>query len=416
MKKRAFRRREINVKWILVERNGTSNLLRFVDTYTGETWNAGVGSILYRPLPNTLLGYIYIQAKCDKSNYSKVEIVANSSLQTDDASFTYFDIWSGTRAASELPFMDTSDVDDFAIDSDVIDEIQNDIATLQSDMSAAQGNIGILQTTTTALQSSVSGISGAIGSLQSDMTNAQSDIGTLQYGVSDLQALVTLTYPLDLMRGDIDTLEGQMSTAQSDIDTLESEMDTAQSDISNKIDKVLDKAGQLAVFDSAGEIRGSGVTPNHCVPTGRIIINPVADVPDGFLECNGQAVSRATYSNLFKVLGVTFGNGNGSTTFNVPDTRGFFLRGWNHGASVDPDAASRTNRGDGTTGDNVGTKQADELKTHTHKVVTAAHSASDGSHVEGTPSTAGIGFQNTNATGGNETRPKNIYMMFIIKT
>lgn len=47
----------------------------------------------------------------------------------------------------------------------------------------------------------------------------------------------------------------------------------------------------------------------------------------GWLLCNGQAVSRTTYANLFNVIGVSFGRGDGSSTFNVPDYRGCFLRG-----------------------------------------------------------------------------------------
>ena len=44
-----------------------------------------------------------------------------------------------------------------------------------------------------------------------------------------------------------------------------------------------------------------------------------ASVPSGFLECNGAAVSRSTYSALFAIVGTTYGAGDGATTFNVPD-------------------------------------------------------------------------------------------------
>ena len=49
--------------------------------------------------------------------------------------------------------------------------------------------------------------------------------------------------------------------------------------------------------------------------------------PSGFLYCNGAAISRTTYSNLYSVIGTTYGTGNGSSTFNIPDLRGCFLRG-----------------------------------------------------------------------------------------
>ena len=58
-------------------------------------------------------------------------------------------------------------------------------------------------------------------------------------------------------------------------------------------------------------------------------------VPTGWLECNGAAVSRTTYANLFAATGTSWGVGNGTTTFNLPDTRGEFIRGWDHGRGVD---------------------------------------------------------------------------------
>lgn len=52
--------------------------------------------------------------------------------------------------------------------------------------------------------------------------------------------------------------------------------------------------------------------------TGEVVIWAGSGVPKGALECNGAAVSRTSYSLLFKVIGVTFGAGDGMTTFNVP--------------------------------------------------------------------------------------------------
>ena len=98
------------------------------------------------------------------------------------------------------------------------------------------------------------------------------------------------------------------------------------------------------------------------VPIGRVIMNPVDDVPLGFIRAEGTAISRTEFAEAFKVLGVTYGNGDGSTTFNVQDYRGYCLRGTDRGAGIDPDTATRTDRGDGTAGDNVGTVQPDALQ------------------------------------------------------
>lgn len=81
-------------------------------------------------------------------------------------------------------------------------------------------------------------------------------------------------------------------------------------------------------------------------PTGTIIAYSANNVPTGYLKCEGQAVSRTEYNNLFNIIGTTYGNGDGSTTFNVPDLRGEFLRGTG--------TNSHTNQGNGET---VGTHQ-----------------------------------------------------------
>ncbi len=104
------------------------------------------------------------------------------------------------------------------------------------------------------------------------------------------------------------------------------------------------------------------------VPTGAIFSFPLETPPTGYLVCDGSAVSRTTYADLFAVLGTSYGAGDGSTTFNLPDYRGKFLRGYDNGAGNDPDAAARQDRGDGTIGDAVGTLQDDEIESHLHQV------------------------------------------------
>ena len=61
-------------------------------------------------------------------------------------------------------------------------------------------------------------------------------------------------------------------------------------------------------------------------PVGTVIQGPITSAPTGYLLCDGQDVSRTRYARLFDVIGINFGSGDGSTTFNVPDYRGCFLR------------------------------------------------------------------------------------------
>lgn len=77
------------------------------------------------------------------------------------------------------------------------------------------------------------------------------------------------------------------------------------------------------------------------MPVGAILPFGGGTAPAGWLLCEGAPVSRATYADLFAVIGTAFGSGNGSSTFNVPDLRGVFLRGADGGTGRDPDAAKR---------------------------------------------------------------------------
>lgn len=100
---------------------------------------------------------------------------------------------------------------------------------------------------------------------------------------------------------------------------------------------------------------------------GQVIDRPTTQQLAFVLPCNGAAVSRTTYAKLFAVIGTTHGEGDGSTTFNVPDGRGRFRRGIDEGTGRDPDVSGRTaaNPG-GATGDNVGSIQGHAFQTHDH--------------------------------------------------
>jgi hypothetical protein len=155
------------------------------------------------------------------------------------------------------------------------------------------------------------------------------------------------------------------------------------------------------------------------VPPGTIIAFGGMNVPAGYLLCDGKDVSRTTYANLFNAIGTAWGEGDGSTTFHLPDLRGRFLRGVDGGMGIDPDAGSRTasNNG-GNTGDNVGSIQDDEFKSHKHSSSIDGLSlwyfgANWGMNPSGwSMTTAPFGI---NPSGGNETRPKNAYVQYIIK-
>jgi len=129
-------------------------------------------------------------------------------------------------------------------------------------------------------------------------------------------------------------------------------------------------------------------------------------VPTNWLECNGAAISRTTYAALFAAIGVLWGVGDGSTTFNLPDMRGEFLRGYDHGRGVDSGRA-------------LASSQTDEFESHLHNVSFEVVGVGGGTNNFPAPSnySGGASYNYiTSNSGGTETRPRNITMMYIIKT
>lgn len=138
--------------------------------------------------------------------------------------------------------------------------------------------------------------------------------------------------------------------------------------------------------------------------------------PSGWVLCDGTALNRTTYADLFSVIGVSFGGGDGTTTFNVPDLRGRFIRMVDGTAGRDPDSAARTamNTG-GAVGNNIGSVQLDQFASHTHPQY---YISSGGGTQYGAQSglISGGTQPSVLANGGNETRPKNANLNYMIKT
>lgn len=147
-------------------------------------------------------------------------------------------------------------------------------------------------------------------------------------------------------------------------------------------------------------------------PTG--VMNEFAGstAPAGWLLCYGQAISRADFADLYSVIGTTYGTGDGSTTFNVPDMRGVFPRGL--------DSMGGTAKGYDS-GRALGTYQADANKSHRHYETygpTLQVNSAGGVLVgSGTVKVHynDPGTRYTDYDGSTETRPKNIALNYIIK-
>ena len=141
------------------------------------------------------------------------------------------------------------------------------------------------------------------------------------------------------------------------------------------------------------------------VPVGSVIYHAANTAPAGFLKANGATLSRSTYADLFAAIGTTFGTGDGSSTFAVPDLRGEFARGWDDSRGVDGSRA-------------FGSTQADELKSHSHTLSLRFNDSSTPRSFVRASSSANLQTSAggpTNATGGSETRPRNIALLACIK-
>jgi len=140
----------------------------------------------------------------------------------------------------------------------------------------------------------------------------------------------------------------------------------------------------------------------------------------GWLACEGQSVAQAGRTGLptlFAAIGKSWGSTDPNNTFCLPDFRGRFLRGWSHGSGQDPDAAQRTSIGaNGARGDAVGSAQEDELQRHSHGLC-GTFPADQNNNASDRPTvTMGSLPSLGESGGGNETRPRNAYVMYCIFT
>lgn len=136
------------------------------------------------------------------------------------------------------------------------------------------------------------------------------------------------------------------------------------------------------------------------VAVGVVVFRPHNSIPSGYLACNGQTVSRTVYANLFAVFGTTFGSGDGSTTFHLPDLNGKFLRGSGPGG---------TNSIGSTGGATEVTLTEAQMPTHKHGPEPTEADGLLGHAVPGAPAAFNVGeggdtisMADTAAAGGGQ--------------
>ena len=191
------------------------------------------------------------------------------------------------------------------------------------------------------------------------------------------------------------------------------------------------KSGKYLSMRNDGELRYDGKRLlntddlSGMVPSGTVLYFAGQTAPAGWLKANGAAVSRTAYAALFAAIGTTYGAGDGRSTFNLPDLRGEFLRGWDDGRGVD-------------TGRALGSAQADAVRQHYHGIGYISPNNDDGAFVVRNWTTAeqqnlqfingngnsairtlsassNLGTTNAIDEPAGETRPRNVALLAIIK-
>ena len=140
--------------------------------------------------------------------------------------------------------------------------------------------------------------------------------------------------------------------------------DNVSSDVTLTLPGTDGDANDVLQSDGSGNLSFTALP--QAVPTGSVHVMATTTAPSGYLKCNGAAVSRATYADLFAIIGTTWGEGDGSSTFNIPDLRGEFVRGWDDSKGTD-------------SGRSFASSQGDNNKQHNH-TASATSSVTDNGH------------------------------------
>lgn len=232
-----------------------------------------------------------------------------------------------------------------------------------------------------------------------DLTADTFTLNSVAIGSTDFTKLSDIT----VTATEINSLDGASSTQ-----TMQAQMDD-KAPLASPALTGTPTAPTPTAGDSSTQIATTafvGAQVASSTPAGAVLSFAMNTAPTGWLECDGAAIDRTNYATLFTAIGTTFGEGDGSTTFNIPDLRGVFVRGW---------ANAKLNAGDDgiyDAGRNFGTEQADAFKAHSHTFKGATGSSGSGtSSRDSVPET-----QNTGLTGDIETRPRNVALMYCIKT
>ena len=302
--------------------------------------------------------------------------------------------------------------------------------------SVNEANLGLLPRAGGTMTGQLYGNSGSVANAPAYSFSGDTDTGMFRSGANTIGFSTAGTARVSISNAGLDMTNALpirfQDSSGSPFVSLKS-----PSSLSGNVDLTLPSSivsGGFMQTDGSGNLSFQVVAG---VPSGAVFCIAVASVPSGYLECNGESVSRTTFAALFAVIGTQYG-ANNSSTFKVPDLRGEFIRGFDNGRGVD-------------SGRSVASSQGHQHPQHNHAVsASSSSSVSDPGHTH----TANYGQGNLVSSGGafglrdsgnadrirnantgisvststnisqsnrggtsnsSETRPRNIAMMYVIK-
>ena len=209
---------------------------------------------------------------------------------------------------------------------------------------------------------------------------------------------------------------------------------TSTADELNLLDGGTSVGSSITIADTDGVVVNDGGTmksvpasdfKEYIMPTGAVLPYAGSSAPTGFLLCYGQAISRSTYADLFSAISTTYGTGDGSSTFNVPDLRGRVAAGQD---DMGGSSANRlTDQTGGLNGDTLGDTGGSETHTlttaqmpaHTHTVAAQQQVSGDSTNRGGSGQLGAAATITSSSTGGdgahNNVQPT-IILNYIIRT
>lgn len=250
-------------------------------------------------------------------------------------------------------------------------------------------------------------------------------MGTIIIKNSQVSGKVPMSTDLQVGELAVDTASGQLYTKHSDNVVKK----ITNSNLAPLVSPALTgtPTAPTAPADTSTTQLATTAFVNNVLPAGAVSFFARHTAPLGWLKANGAAVSRTAYAALFAAIGTTFGAGDGSTTFNLPDLRGEFIRSWDDGRTVDngrefgtwQDSANKShNHGGGTGGHSNG---------HHHKLDSLFWAKYDGSSQDCgvigpytqidryTSDVTANHWHGINSDGLAESRPRNIALLACIK-